>query len=85
MFSEPMAGWQGLAIQLDQSSPIDLTGNLKLMKAKLTKFCRRIFRRSARVHDPFLSLSMTVFNDAHGWRRGFQGVITRGSRLMTDY
>ena len=85
MFSEPTAGWQGLAIQIDQSSPIDLTPNPKLMKTKLTKFWRKIFRRSTRVHDRFLSLSMTVFNDTDGWSRGFQGVIIRGSRLMTDY
>ena len=85
MLSEPKAGWPVLAIQIDQSSSIDLTGNPKLMKTKLTKLCRRIFRRPTRVHDPFLSLSMTFFNDADGWRRGFQGVITRGSRLMTDY
>jgi hypothetical protein len=85
MFSEPTAGLPGLAIQIGRSSPIDLTPDPKLVKTKLTKLYRRIFRRPARVHDPFLSLSMTFFNDAEGWRRGFQGVITRGSRLMTDY
>ena len=85
MFSEPTAGRPVLAIQIDQSSPTDLTGNPRLMKTRLTKLCRRIFRRPTRVHDPFLSLSMTVFNDTDGWSRGFQGVITRGSRLMTDY
>jgi hypothetical protein len=84
MFCEPTAGWPILAIQIGQSWPIDLALNPKLMKTKLTRFCRRIFRRPALVHDPFLSLSMTFFNDTDGWRRGFQGVITRGSRLMTD-
>ena len=85
MFSEPTAGWPVLAIQIGQSWPIDLALNPKLMKTKLTRFCRRIFRRPALVHDRFLSLSMTFFNDTDGWRRGFQGVITRGTRLMTDY
>ena len=84
MFCEPAAAWPVLAIQIGLPWPIDLASNPKLMKTKLTRFCRRIFRRPARVHDPFLSLSMTFFNDAGGWRRGFQGVITRGSRLMTD-
>ena len=85
MFSERTAGLPILAVQIDQSSSIDLVPKPNLMKTKLTEFCRRIFRRPARVHDPFLSLSMTVFNDTDGWSRGFQGVITRGSRLMTDY
>ena len=84
MSSEPTAAWPFLAIQIGQSWPIDLAPNPKLMKTKLTRLFRRIFRRPARVHDPFLSLSMTFFNGTDGWRRGFQGVITRGSRLMTD-
>ncbi|HEV2841457.1 MAG TPA: hypothetical protein VGW39_09040 [Chthoniobacterales bacterium] len=30
---------------------------------------RRIFRRSARGHDPLLTLSMTLFNYTDGWSR----------------
>lgn len=32
---------------------------------------RRIFRRSARSHDPLLTLSMTLFNYTDGWSRTF--------------
>jgi hypothetical protein len=32
-------------------------------------FWRKIFRRSARGHDPLLTLSMTLFNYTDGWSR----------------
>ncbi len=44
------------------------------MKTKPRSFTRlwcRIFRRPAPVHDPFLSLSMTLFNYTNSWSRTF--------------
>ncbi|HEY8649326.1 MAG TPA: hypothetical protein VIL70_00270 [Chthoniobacterales bacterium] len=35
------------------------------------KLLRKIFRRSAPTHDPFLFLSMTLFNYTDGWNRTF--------------
>jgi hypothetical protein len=46
---------------------------------------RRIFRKRAPLHDPFLSLSMDLFNRTDKWSRGFQGLIMRSSRLTSDY
>jgi hypothetical protein len=36
-----------------------------------TAFWRGMFRRTARRHDPLLSLSMTLFNYTDGWSRTF--------------
>jgi hypothetical protein len=57
----------------------------KQRRNSLTEVCRRIFRWRASRHDPLLSLNINLFNRTEEWSRGFQGVITRGSRLMTDY
>jgi hypothetical protein len=46
---------------------------------------RRIFRKRRPLHDPFLSLSMDLFNRSDEWSRGFQGLIMRSSRLTSDY
>jgi hypothetical protein len=35
------------------------------------KLWRKIFRRSAPAHDPWLSLSMTLFNYTDSWSRTF--------------
>jgi hypothetical protein len=35
----------------------------------LAELWRRIFRRTARRHDPLLTLSMTLFNYTDGWSR----------------
>jgi hypothetical protein len=57
----------------------------KHRRNSLAELCRSIFRWRATRHDPLLSLSINLFNHTEELSRGFQGVITRGSRLMTDY
>jgi hypothetical protein len=57
----------------------------KQRRNRLEELCRRIFRWRATRHDPLLSLSISLSNRTEELSRGFQGVITRGSRLMTDY
>src|SRR5438477_3222061 len=63
-------------MQVDRRSRTDLNQNLQLMKTrqsknKLRELFRRIFRRSTTVHDPWLSVSMTLFNYTDGWSRTF--------------
>jgi len=67
---------QVAGMQPDPSSPTDLNQNPRLMKTrqsknKLRELFRRIFRRSTTVHDPWLSVSMTLFNYTDGWSRTF--------------
>jgi hypothetical protein len=75
MSSEPAVPLRVLGIQIDQSSLVDLIPNPKLMKTQqqrrnsFTQLCRRIFRRTATAHDPWLSLNMTLFNYTDGWSR----------------
>jgi hypothetical protein len=51
------------------------TTQTKIMKIQpqrrnsFAELWRRIFRRSARSHDPLLTLSMTLFNYTNGWSR----------------
>jgi hypothetical protein len=76
MFSEP-AALRILSTRIDQSSLIDLIPNPKLMKTQqerrnsFTQLWRRIFRRTATAHDPWLSLNMRLFNYTDGWSRTF--------------
>ena len=70
------ASVQVAGMQVDRRSRTDLNQNLQLMKTKRSKnnlgeLFRRIFRRSAAVHDPWLSVSMTLFNYTDGWSRTF--------------
>ena len=46
----------------------------KQTKNNLVELFRRIFRPSAAVHDPWLSVSMTLFNDTDGLTRTFAQV-----------
>jgi len=56
----------------------------KQRRKNLVEFWLGIFRPRASRHDPLLSLSINFFNRTEECR-GFQRVVTRGSRLMTDY
>jgi hypothetical protein len=45
---------------------------MKIQQQRRNSFAelwRRIFRRTARGHDPLLALSMTLFNYTDGWSR----------------
>lgn len=44
---------------------------MKTQPATFTSLWRKIFRRSTPVHDRFLSLSLTLFNNTSGWDRTF--------------
>jgi len=43
----------------------------KQSKNNLNKMLRKVFRRSATAHDPWLSVSMQLFNYTDGWNRTF--------------
>jgi hypothetical protein len=44
---------------------------MKTKHRSFLKLWRRIFRRSAPAHDPFLSLNMALFNYTDSWSRTF--------------
>ena len=43
----------------------------KQRRYNLTELVRKIFRRSLTIHDPWLSLNMSLFNYTDGWSRTF--------------
>jgi len=43
--------------------------NQQQRRKSVAELWRRIFRRSARGHDPLLTLSITLFNYTDGWNR----------------
>jgi hypothetical protein len=64
-----------LAAPVGQLWLTDTNPKIQVMKIQpqqrnsFAELWRRIFRRSARSHDPLLTLNMTLFNYTDGWSR----------------